>query len=80
MRIGASVGVAITTPQAPSDPIDTEDLLRRADRALYRAKTEGGSTVARATAGSTAAASPNPPAACADEDEHPDHTSTRSIQ
>ena len=48
VEIGASVGVAITRPQTASEPNDLEDLLRRADRALYRAKTDGGSTVAQA--------------------------------
>ena len=51
VEIGASIGVAITAPAEPG-PIDIEDLLRRADRALYRAKTDGGSTVAQAAVAS----------------------------
>jgi len=51
VEIGASIGVAITAPAEPG-PMDIEDLLRRADRALYRAKTDGGSTVARAAVAS----------------------------
>lgn len=37
-RIGASVGVAV------SPPLDQDELLRRADRAMYRAKAAGGGT------------------------------------
>ena len=48
VSIGASVGVAITAPHTASNPDDVDDLLRRADQALYEAKTHGGATVAQA--------------------------------
>ena len=51
VRIGASVGVAITNTNTEGEngqTGDLDELLRRADRALYRAKTKGGSTVALA--------------------------------
>ncbi len=51
VEIGASIGVAMTAPTG-TGPMDVDDLLRRADRALYRAKTDGGSTVARAAVAS----------------------------
>ena len=41
MRVGASVGVAFY----PSDATEPEDLIRKADVALYRAKGEGGNAV-----------------------------------
>ena len=37
VRIGASVGIAVTD----DDPIDAEELVRRADEAMYRAKAGG---------------------------------------
>jgi diguanylate cyclase (GGDEF)-like protein len=40
---GCSIGIAV----APHDAVDAEDLLNRADRALYRAKAEGRGRVAR---------------------------------
>jgi diguanylate cyclase (GGDEF)-like protein len=41
VRVGASVGVAFY----PTDSVDPEDLIRKADVALYRAKDEGGGEV-----------------------------------
>lgn len=49
--VGASVGVAI----APTDGIDAQDLLKKADIALYRAKRDGRGTYAFFDPGMTAA-------------------------
>jgi len=44
-HISASVGVGIGIAVAPSDGMDSEILVQRADRALYRAKAEGRSCI-----------------------------------
>ena len=44
-HISASVGVGIGIAVAPSDGMDPEVLVQRADRALYRAKAEGRSCI-----------------------------------
>jgi len=44
-QISASVGVGIGMALAPSDGMDPEILVQRADRALYRAKAEGRSCI-----------------------------------
>jgi diguanylate cyclase (GGDEF)-like protein len=44
-RISTSVGVGIGIAVAPSDGMDPEILVQRADRALYRAKAEGRSCI-----------------------------------
>lgn len=44
-QISASVGVGIGIAIAPSDGMDSEILVQRADRALYRAKSEGRSCI-----------------------------------
>jgi predicted signal transduction protein with EAL and GGDEF domain len=46
LQVGASVGVAI----APDHAVDAQDLLRRADSAMYRAKEAGGGIVAHSDA------------------------------
>ena len=46
LQVGASVGVAI----APDHAVDAQDLLRRADAAMYRAKEAGGGIVAHSDA------------------------------
>lgn len=49
--VGASIGIAI----APSDGVDSHDLLKKADIALYRAKRDGRGTYACFDQGMTAA-------------------------
>jgi diguanylate cyclase (GGDEF)-like protein len=46
MTIGASIGVSVTP--ARSDPIATDQLVRAADQAMYRAKFAGGNQIATA--------------------------------
>jgi diguanylate cyclase (GGDEF)-like protein/PAS domain S-box-containing protein len=55
VRPGASIGVALTFED---DEEDAASLLRRADAAMYRAKTSGGSRVVRADADGRPAESP----------------------
>ena len=45
VRVSLSIGIASVAEASPADP---EDLIRAADRALYRAKTEGKSRIALA--------------------------------
>jgi diguanylate cyclase (GGDEF)-like protein len=44
-QISTSIGVGIGIVVAPSDSMDSETLVQRADRALYRAKSEGRSCI-----------------------------------
>jgi diguanylate cyclase (GGDEF)-like protein len=44
-NVTADIGVGIGIAIAPDDGVDPDELLRRADRALYRAKTAGRSSV-----------------------------------